>query len=315
MSDPSHAAIGVVSILGLGRMGRPVAKALQGSGFDVCGWNRSPLSPDELGSLPMWGSLEEAARADTIVLVLADSSAVDAVLSRIESFLTSDQLVIDLGSSDPTRSRAHAKRLAAAGVRWADAPVSGGPEGAEEGRLAIMVGASADDFRRAKTVLESLGSVVHVGGPGAGHTVKIVNQVIVGLALEAVAEALALAERAGLDPAVIRAALRGGSADSRVLQIQGARMTDRDFAPRGSVGTMQKDGRLGLAFAESVGLELPHLRSLVGVWDQLVSSGHADDDCTVLIMRLLADENGRPNERGAGDGPSRLSPQGERGST
>ena len=292
MSDPARAAVGVVSVLGLGRMGLPVAKSLRESGFEVRGWNRSPLAPDRLGSLPMWGSLDEAARADTIVLVLADSAAVDAVLSRIEPLLAPGQLVIDLGSSDPTRSQAHAERLAAAGVGWADAPVSGGPEGAEERRLAIMVGASADDFRRAKPLLEALGSVVHVGGPGAGHTVKIVNQVIVGLAVEAVAEALALAERAGLDPAVVRAALRGGSADSRVLQVQGARMSARDFAPRGSVATMQKDGRLGLAFAESVGLELPHLRSLVGVWDQLVSSRHADDDCTVLIMRLLADENG-----------------------
>jgi 3-hydroxyisobutyrate dehydrogenase-like beta-hydroxyacid dehydrogenase len=152
-----------------------------------------------------------------------------------------------------------------------------------------MAGGTAGDVERARPLLEALGSVVRVGEPGAGHAVKIVNQVIVGLALEAVAEAVALAERAGLDPAVVREALRGGSADSRILQIQGARMSARDFAPRGSVRTMQKDGRLGLAFAESLGLELPHLRSLVAVWDQLAASGHADDDCSVLIMRLLED--------------------------
>jgi 3-hydroxyisobutyrate dehydrogenase-like beta-hydroxyacid dehydrogenase len=280
---------GTVSIVGLGRMGRPVARALLGSGFDVRGWNRSPLPVAESGPIPLWESLDAAAGAETIVLVLTDSDAVDEVLSHIAPLLAEGQLVVDLGSSDPERSRAHAARLAAAGVGWVDAPVSGGPEGVQERRLAIMAGGTAGDVERARPLLEALGSVVRVGEPGAGHAVKIVNQVIVGLALEAVAEAVALAERAGLDPAVVREALRGGSADSRILQIQGARMSARDFAPRGSVRTMQKDGRLGLAFAESLGLELPHLRSLVAVWDQLAASGHADDDCSVLIMRLLED--------------------------
>jgi 3-hydroxyisobutyrate dehydrogenase-like beta-hydroxyacid dehydrogenase len=286
---------GTVSIVGLGRMGRPVARALLESGFDVLGWNRSPLPVAESGAIPLWESLDAAAGAETIVLVLTDSDAVDEVLSHIAPLLAEGQLVVDLGSSDPERSRAHAARLAAAGVGWVDAPVSGGPEGVQERRLAIMAGGTAGDVERARPLLEALGSVVRVGEPGAGHAVKIVNQVIVGLALEAVAEAVALAERAGLDPAVVREALRGGSADSRILQIQGARMSARDFAPRGSVRTMQKDGRLGLAFAESLGLELPHLRSLVAVWDQLAARGHADDDCSVLIMRLLEDA-GQPLE-------------------
>ena len=280
---------GAVSVVGLGRMGLPVARALLESGFAVRGWNRSPLPAAASGSLPLWPSLDDAAGAETIVLVVSDSEAVDDVLSRVAPLLAEGQLVVDLGSSDPERSRTHAALLAAAGVGWVDAPVSGGPEGVQERRLAIMAGGSAGDLERARPLLEALGSVVHVGGPGAGHAVKIVNQVIVGLALEAVAEAVALAERAGLDPAVVREALRGGSADSRILQVQGARMSARDFAPRGSVRTMQKDGRLGLAFAESLGLELPHLRSLVAVWDQLATGGHADDDCSVLIMRLLED--------------------------
>jgi 2-hydroxy-3-oxopropionate reductase len=150
-----------------------------------------------------------------------------------------------------------------------------------------MAGAEPHDLARVEPLLNALGTVVHVGGPGAGHTVKIVNQVIVGLMLEAIAEALALAEKAGLDPRLVQDALRSGSADSRLLQVQGARMIERDFARRGAVHTMLKDGRLGLSLAESVGAELPHLRSLVGVWEELVRSGHADDDCTVLIARLL----------------------------
>jgi 2-hydroxy-3-oxopropionate reductase len=276
-----------VAVIGLGRMGRPIADTLRRVGFDVQAWNRTPLPAGKLGDLPACETLDEAVRCPTVLLVLADSDAVDAVLAEIDHLLGAGQVIVDLGSSDPARSRAHAERLRKQGVGWVDAPVSGGPEGAEEGTLAIMAGGEVGDLEQVREVLDALGTVVHVGGPGAGHTVKIVNQVIVGLALEAVAEALALAERAGLDPAAVRAALRGGSADSLVLQIQGARMTERDFAPRGSVRTMQKDGRLGLAFAESLGLELPHLRSLATVWDQLAASGHADDDCTVLIMRLL----------------------------
>ena len=219
--------------------------------------------------------------------MLADSNAVDAVLRGLEGFLSAGQVVVDLGTSDPVGSRAHATRLGAAGVGWVDAPVSGGPEGALERRLAIMAGGEADDLAQVEPVLQALGTVVHVGGPGAGHTVKIVNQVIVGLALEAVAEALALAEKVGLDPRLVQAALRGGSADSRVLQTMGTRMIERDFAPRGAVRTMLKDGRLGLELAESVRVELPHLRSLVGTWEELIAAGRADADCSVLIMRLL----------------------------
>lgn len=284
-----------LAVIGLGRMGRPIADKLRRSGFDVRGWNRTPLPADTLDDTPSWERLDEAVRVPTVLLVLADSDAVDEVLASVDHLLDAGQVIVDLGSSDPARSRAHAERLRQRDVGWVDAPVSGGPEGAEQGTLAIMAGGEAEDLETVRGVLEALGSVVHVGGPGAGHTVKIVNQVIVGLALEAVAEALALAERAGLDPAVVRAALRGGSADSRVLQIQGARMADRDFAPRGSVRTMQKDGRLGLALAESLGLELPHLRSLAAVWDQLVTSGHGDDDCTVLILRLLERAYGPPS--------------------
>ena len=150
-----------------------------------------------------------------------------------------------------------------------------------------MAGGEAHELARAEALLEALGNVVRVGGAGAGHAVKIVNQVIVGLMLEAIADALALVEKAGLDPRLVQAALRGGSADSRLLQVRGTRMIEREFAARGTVRTMLKDGRFGRSLAESVGAEPPHLRSLVGVWEKLMLSGHADDDCTVSITRLL----------------------------
>jgi 2-hydroxy-3-oxopropionate reductase len=289
---PREGSTASVSVIGLGRMGRPIARSLHVQGFLVRGWNRSPRRPEEVGGIELCETLSDAAKSETIMLVLADSDAVDGVLAELEGQLTGGQIVIDLGSSEPERSRAHAARLSAAGIGWIDAPVSGGPEGAQERRLAIMAGGEAHDLARVEPLLEALGTVVHVGGPGAGHTVKIVNQVIVGLMLEAIAEALALAEKAGLDPRLVQAALRGGSADSRLLQVQGARMIERDFAARGAVRTMLKDGRLGLSLAESVGAELPHLRSLVDAWEELVLSGHADDDCTRLITRLLNGDRG-----------------------
>jgi len=276
-----------VSVVGLGLLGRPIARSLHAQGFTVRGWNRSPRSREEVGGIELCATLSDAAQSEVILLVLSDSNAVDAVLGGLEARLTDAQVVVDLGTSDPARSRAHAARLGAAGVGWVDAPVSGGPEGAVERRLAIMAGGDAGDLARVEPVLQALGTVVHVGGPGAGHTVKIVNQVIVGLTLEAVAEALALAEKVGLDPRLVQAALRGGSADSRVLQVMGTRMIERDFAPRGTVRTMLKDGRLGLELAESVHADLPHLRSLVRAWEELVAAGRADADCSMLIMRLL----------------------------
>ena len=276
-----------VSVVGLGLLGRPIARSLHAQGFTVRGWNRSPRSREEVGAIELCATLSDAAQSEVILLVLADSNAVDAVLGGLEGRLSAGQVVVDLGTSDPAGSRAHAARLGAAGVGWVDAPVSGGPEGAVEGSLAIMAGGEAGDLARVEPVLQALGTVVHVGGPGAGHTVKIVNQVIVGLALEAVAEALALAEKVGLDPRLVQAALRGGSADSRVLQVMGTRMIERDFAPRGAVRTMLKDGRLGLELAQSVHAELPHLRSLVRTWEELVAAGGADADCSMLIMRLL----------------------------
>jgi len=149
--------------------------------------------------------------------------------------------VIDMGTSDPSRSRAHASRLTAKGIGWVDAPVSGGPEGAAKSSLAIMAGGSEPDFARARPILEKLGRVVRVGEAGAGHTMKIVNQLIVGLTIEAVAEALTLAEKAGLDPRLVQKALAGGFADSKILQVHGSRMIARSYVPGGKVKTQLTD--------------------------------------------------------------------------
>jgi 3-hydroxyisobutyrate dehydrogenase-like beta-hydroxyacid dehydrogenase len=274
-----------VAVIGLGLMGRPMAHNLVAAEFDVRGWNRSPLAAELTDGIPLAGSLEEAAEAEVLLLMLADSPAVGDVLEQVEPHLVSGQLVLDMGSSSPVDTRQRAARLAERGIGWVDAPVSGGALGAAAATLAIMAGGTEGDFTRARPVLEAVGAnVVHVGGPAAGHTAKIANQVIVGLALEAVAEAIALSEGAGLDARLVQAALRGGWADSRILQEQGTRMIERDWVPGGKVRTMRKDLGMALDLAAELGLELPHLRNAYEIFDGLLQRGDGDLDCAAVYQ-------------------------------
>jgi 2-hydroxy-3-oxopropionate reductase len=196
-------------------------------------------------------------------------------------------LVMDMSSSDPTRSTIHAQRLAARGIGWIDAPVSGGPEGAAAGTLAIMAGGAAADFENAGPVLNILGgNVVHVGGPGMGHVVKIINQVIVGLTIEAVAEGLTLAEKSGVDPRLVQQALKGGFADSKILQLHGTRMIKRGYVPGGKATIQLKDLRLGQALAETANVRLPHMESLITFYEKLVAQKDGELDHSA-IHKLL----------------------------
>lgn len=276
-----------VSILGLGLMGRPIARTLVAKGFAVTAWNRSRIPGDLTRGIPLAASLAEAAKSDVCLLMLADSDAVDAVLAGLERHLTRGRLVLDMGTSDPERSKAHARRLAERGIGWVDAPVSGGPEGAANGTLAIMAGGTDADLERAKPVLDALGgNVVSVGGPGAGHIVKLINQVIVGLTIEAVAEALVLAEKSGIDPRLAQQALRGGFADSKVLQIHGTRMISRTYVPGAKVTTQLKDLRLAMSLARSAAVTLPHLESAARLYQTLLEDGDGDLDHSALHKLL-----------------------------
>lgn len=278
-----------IAVIGLGLMGRPMARTLARAGLDVRGWNRSPLDPALAEGIVCCAGLAEAAAADICLLMLADSAAVDAVLADQGPLLRPGQLVLDMGSSDPARSRAHAARLAAAGVGWVDAPVSGGPEGAAAGFLAIMAGGADADVARALPVLAALGRATHVGGPGAGHTAKAINQLIVGLTIEAVAEALALAEASGVAPQLLQQALAGGFADSKILQIHGARMAERRYAPGARAATQLKDLRLAQALAAAAGLHLPHLDDTAARYERLAALGKGDLDHSALHWLLTAE--------------------------
>jgi 3-hydroxyisobutyrate dehydrogenase-like beta-hydroxyacid dehydrogenase len=268
-------------------MGRPMARRLLEAGCDVRGWNRSPLSPDLTEGIPLCHTLQEAARADVCLMILLDSTAVDAVVEQIEPYLKAGQVILDMSSSDPTRSTIHAQRLVAKEIGWIDAPVSGGPEGAAAGTLAIMAGGTASDFENVRPVLNILGrNVVHVGGPGMGHVVKIINQVIVGLTIEAVAEGLTLAEKSGVDPQLVQQALKGGFADSKILQLHGTRMIKRSYEPGGKATIQLKDLRLALALAKTAAVRLPHVESLITYYEKLIAQKDGELDHSA-IHKLL----------------------------
>ncbi len=275
-----------ICVVGLGLMGRPIARTLQAAGYQVSGWNRSPLPATLIAGLLLQPTLDEAARSAVMILSLTDSSAVHEVLARLQPHLRSGHLVIDMGTSDPSRSRDHAARLAARGIAWVDAPVSGGPEGAAKGSLAIMAGGSEVDVARAKPILEKLGRVVRVGEAGSGDMMKIVNQVIVGLTLETVAEALTLAEKIGLDPRAVHTAVAGGFADSKILQIHGDRMIARAYIPGGRVRSQLKDLLLAQDLASRVSAHLPHLQSAITLYRTLVTRGEGDLDHSA-VHKLL----------------------------
>src|SRR5437879_13197096 len=166
----------VICVLGLGLMGRPVARTLLAAGCRTMGWNRSPLPEQVVAGIPLVRTVTEAASATACILSRAESDAVDAVLSQLEPHLRPGRLVIDMGTSDPSRSRAHAARLTATGIGWIDAPVSGGPEGAAKASLAIMAGGSEPGFARARPGREELGLARRVGRGRGGHPRQTVHQ-------------------------------------------------------------------------------------------------------------------------------------------
>jgi 2-hydroxy-3-oxopropionate reductase len=227
--------------------------------------------------------------------MLPDTPDVEAVLfgdSGVEAGAAAGSLLVDMSTIDPIATRSFFERLAARGVGMLDAPVSGGDVGAREGTLSIMVGGSEADFERALPLLSVLGrSIVHVGPSGAGQVTKMCNQLVVASAQEAVAEALVLAAKSGVDPAGVREALLGGFAASRVLEVHGARMLDRDFEPGFRSALMHKDGRIVIGTADRLGSPVPAYRAVFERLGSLVEAGRGDLDPSALVT-LLEDEAG-----------------------
>jgi 3-hydroxyisobutyrate dehydrogenase-like beta-hydroxyacid dehydrogenase len=288
-----------VGIIGLGLMGAPMARQLRAAGATLRVWNRSMAKAsdlaDEIGGTEVCQNPGDVATgtAATIVMV-TDADAVEAVVFDPEvgvaRHLDQDGLLIDMGTTSVLRTRGFADRLRASGGEWLDAPVSGGTVAAETGALTIMAGGSDTAFHRALPLFEAMGQrITHVGAVGAGQIAKSANQMIVGLTIGAVAEAFALARHAGVEPAKIREALFGGFAHSRILELHGERMVDRDYAPRAKCSIQRKDVAEAVQLAESVGLELPGLQANLKLWDHMIDNGMADLDHSALLLAIDPD--------------------------
>jgi 3-hydroxyisobutyrate dehydrogenase and related beta-hydroxyacid dehydrogenases len=243
-------------------MGAPMVRRHLDAGFKVRIWNRSaekaqPLAAE--GATLCQTPAEAAAGASHLVTMLTDGPAVEAVLFELGAAdaLGAGATVIDMSSIRPGEARTHSAHLAGRGIHHLDAPVSGGTRGAKAGTLAIMAGGGETVFVAAKAVLAPLGRAVRVGPSGAGQLAKLANQAIVGIAIGAVAEATLLVAEGSGDLAAFREALKGGFADSSVLQQHGRRMQEMDFAPGGSAAVQLKDLDNVLAEARALGLTLP----------------------------------------------------------
>jgi len=282
-----------IGFIGLGLMGKPMARNLKKAGARLFIHNRSQGVVKELSAEGMTRGktpADVAAKVDVVIMMLPDTPAVETVLSGpdgVVSGLRRGTLVVDMGTTKVISTRTFASVVETAGGDYVDAPVSGGTIGAEGGSLTIMAGGGEAAMKRAMPIFEVLGkSTTHVGPVGTGQVAKAANQVIVGLNLGAVAEALTLARKAGADPARVRQALKGGFADSRILEVHGQRMIDRTFKPGGKSTTQRKDLSQALELAEVLGFEMPATALCMGLYDKLIAAGHGELDHSALIKAI-----------------------------
>lgn len=292
-----------IALLGCGLMGQPMARRLLAAGHTLVAWNRTRAKAEALlpdGATVADSPAQAVSQADLVIAMLQDGDAVREVLfdsgkaSAIRA-MREGTLFIDMGSILPEQARDHATRLQAAGVVALDAPVSGGTLGAEAGTLAIMAGGPPEAFERARDVLSVLGRPVHVGPTGSGQLTKLANQMIVGITIGAVAEALLLAERGGADPAKVREALRGGFAESRILEVHGQRMVEGDFTKRGSLAIQLKDLRNAMHTAAGMQMDTPITEALTALYAQAAEHGFGELDQSGLYREL---ERRQPRKAG-----------------
>lgn len=282
-----------IAVLGIGAMGFPMARRLCEAGFEVHAWNRSRDKAERL--LPFGAQVHDkpagAVQSAQVVIGMLESGPVgNDVLFRqgAAAAMARGTLFIDMASTQPREAREHAARLSDFGVQQLDAPVSGGTVGAESGALVIMAGGKPADFERAQPIFQVFGRATHVGPHGAGQLAKLANQMIVGITIGAVAEALLLCARGGADIAKVKEAITGGFADSRILQVHGQRMVERDFAPRGKIAIQLKDMRNALATAEEIGFEAPVTTLFEQLYAQAAEHGLQDLDHSGLFVELAA---------------------------
>lgn len=274
-------------------MGAPMARRLLAAGHHVTVWNRDPAKAQVLvqdGAMVAETAAAAVKGCDIVFTMLSDGKAVDAVLfdNGVAQALAVGAIVIDSSSIAPPIARDHSSRLGALGVAHVDAPVSGGVVGAEAGTLAIMAGGDADVIDGVADVFAALGRVTHVGPSGAGQICKLANQQIVAITIGAVAEAMMLAEAGGASREKFREAIRGGFAESRILELHGARMVTRNFAPGGPSKLQLKDLDAVKAMADLFSLNLPLTEEVRREFSDFVAGGGGDTDHSGLLLHLEA---------------------------
>lgn len=283
----------VLGFVGLGIMGKPMARHLMTAGNTVAVYNRSSAAVEELaaaGAVACGSPREVARKADIIFIMVPDTPDVEKVIfgeSGLAEGLKPGAIVVDMSTISPIATKDFAGRLAEKGVQMLDAPVSGGQIGAENATLSIMVGGKEDVFEKVKPYFDIMGKlIVRIGGNGAGQTCKAANQIVVAGTIQAISEALLFAARAEADPAKVREALLGGFAQSRILDVHGTRMLNRNFVPGFRVKLQQKDLNIALDTARSLGLSLPGTQSAQELFSIVAAEGGSDLDHSALLTAL-----------------------------
>ena len=286
-----------IGFIGLGIMGRPMAGHLQKDGHELFLHDLQEL-PRELldgGGKECSSGKEVAGQSETVIVMVPDTPHVEAVLfgeNGVAEGLSQGQTVVDMSSISPLETKGFAKKIQDLGCAYMDAPVSGGEVGAKNAALTIMVGGDEETFAKMKPLFDLMGkNITLVGGVGDGQTCKVANQIIVALNIEAVAEALLFASKAGADPAKVREALMGGFASSKILEVHGERMIKRTFDPGFRIELHQKDLNLALSGARALGLSLPNTATAQQLFNACAAHGGGawDHSAMVRALELMAD--------------------------
>ena len=272
-------------------MGLPMAKNLLKAGYELKAFNRTESKAEPLREFggKISKSIEEVVSDnDVVITMLTDDSSVDAVMNSREFLdnLKVDATVIDMSSVKPTTAISHGNNLKSKNIKYLDSPVSGGTIGAEEASLAIMVGGEQKVFDDVSDVLKAMGNPTLVGPLSSGQVSKLANQIIVGLTIGAVAEAVTLCEKAGANPNKMIKALSGGWADSKILQTHGKRMIEKDFTPKGRTSVHLKDMNNILECANSYNTHLPISNLVKEMYKSLVKNGHGETDHSSLYKEI-----------------------------
>ena len=281
-----------IGFIGLGIMGTPMATHLIAGGHTLFFHSRKQPRPElaDKGAVACASPKEVARRSDIVIIMVPDTPDVADVLfseNGVAAGLGRGKIVVDMSSISPIETKDYAARIEALGADYLDAPVSGGEVGAKAASLTIMVGGKATVFEKVKPLFALMGkNITHVGDVGAGQTCKVANQIIVALTIEAVAEALVFASRAGADPAKVRQALMGGFANSRILEVHGERMVTRTFDPGFRSELHQTDLNLALSAARKIGVSLPNTATAQELFNACAAHGGAKWDHSGMVRAL-----------------------------